>query len=256
MNDDTLKLGSYTFQSRLIVGTGKYDSLEVMAQALEASGTELVTVAVRRLELADRPGETLLDYVDREKYHILPNTAGCFNADEAVRTARLAREAGMKDMIKLEVLGDERTLLPDPIETVKAAEVLVKEGFAVLVYASDDPIIARRLQEIGVASVMPAGSPIGSGQGLLNPNNIRIILEQATVPIIVDAGVGTASDVARAMELGIDGVLVNTGIAQAKDTVAMAAAMRHATLAGRIAAGAGRIPKRLYAKASSPEKDF
>jgi thiazole synthase len=256
MAEDILKIGKRAFRSRLLVGTGKYASTEAMKLALEASGAEIITVAVRRLDLADRPGETLLDHIDRSKYTLLPNTAGCFNADEAIRTARLGREAGMSDMVKLEVLGDERTLLPDPVETLKAAEVLVKEGFTVLVYTSDDPIIARKLQDLGVASVMPAGSPIGSGQGVLNPNNIRIIMEFAAVPIIVDAGVGTASDVARAMELGVDGMLVNTGIAQAKDPVAMARAMKLAVEAGRLAFQAGRIPRRLYAKASSPEKDF
>ena len=256
MSDDVLTLGKYTFKSRLFVGTGKYASLDVMKQALEASGTEVVTVAVRRMDLADRPGETLLDYIDREKYTILPNTAGCFSADEAIRTARMGREAGMSELVKLEVLGDEKTLLPDPIDTVKATEVLVKEGFTVLVYTSDDPIIAKRLEDAGATSVMPAGAPIGSGQGILNANNIRIIMEQASVPIIVDAGVGTASDVVRAMELGVDGVLLNTGVAHAKDPVAMATAMRHAMEAGRLAWQAGRIPKKLYAKASSPDKDF
>jgi thiazole synthase len=256
VQDEPLKIGDYEFASRLIVGTGKYASLEEMKAALAASGTEMVTVAVRRMELADRPGETLLDYIDRDKYRILPNTAGCFNADEAVRTARLGREAGMSDMVKLEVLGDKKTLLPDPVETLKAAETLVKEGFCVLVYTSDDPILAQRLQDMGVASVMPAGAPIGSGQGVLNPNNIRIILEQATVPIIVDAGVGTASHITSAMELGVDGVLLNTGIAHAKEPVAMAEAMRYATQAGRLAYLAGRIPARLYANASSPVKDF
>ena len=253
---DLLKLGKYTFRSRLIVGTGKYADLAVMKEALAASGTEIVTVAVRRMELADRPGETLLDYIDREKYTILPNTAGCYSAEEAIRSARMAREAGLSDMIKLEVLGDERTLLPDPLGTLEATRVLVKEGFAVLVYTSDDPIVAKRLEDAGATSVMPAGAPIGSGQGILNRNNIRIIMESAKVPIIVDAGVGTASDVVGAMELGVDGVLLNTGVALAKDPVAMASAMRHAIEAGRLAYLAGRIPRRLYAKASSPEKDF
>jgi thiazole synthase len=256
MADELLRVGKYTLRSRLIVGTGKYPDLEVMKAALEASGTEMVTVAVRRMQLADQPGKTLLDYIDRKKYAILPNTAGCYSAEEAVRTARLGREAGMSELVKLEVLGDERTLLPDPVETLKATETLVKEGFTVLVYTSDDPIIARKLQEAGAASVMPAGSPIGSGQGVLNPNNIRIILESARVPIIVDAGVGTASDVTRAMELGVAGVLLNTAIAHAKDPVAMARSMRLATEAGRLSFLAGRIPKKLYAKASSPEKDF
>jgi len=256
MAEDVLRVGPHTFRSRLFLGTGKYASPEIMQRALEASGAEVVTVAVRRMKLDDRPDKTLLDYIDRERYTILPNTAGCYTAEEAVRTARLAREAGLSDMVKLEVLGDELTLLPDPVETLKATEALVKEGFTVLVYTSDDPIVAVRLQDAGAASVMPAGSPIGSGQGILNPNNIRIILERARVPIIVDAGVGTASDVTRAMELGVDGVLVNTGVAHAKDPVAMARAVRHACEAGRLAYLAGRIPKRLYAKASSPEKDF
>ncbi len=256
MSDDALRVGKYALRSRLIVGTGKYATLETMKEALEASGTEMVTVAVRRMQLADRPGQTLLDYIDRKKYIILPNTAGCFSAEEAVRTARLGREAGLSDLVKLEVLGDERTLLPDPVETLKATEILVKEGFTVLVYTSDDPIIARKLEDLGVASVMPAGSPIGSGQGVLNPNNIRIILESARTPVIVDAGVGTASDVTRAMELGVAGILLNTAIAHARDPVAMARSMRLATEAGRLSFQAGRIPKRLYAKASSPEKDF
>lgn len=256
MSEDTLKIGKYVFHSRMMVGTGKYASLEVMKQALAASGAEVVTVAVRRMDLEDRPGETLLDYIDRDRYTILPNTAGCFTAEEAVRTARLGREAGFSDIVKLEVLGDDRTLLPDPVETLKATQTLVAEGFTVLVYTSDDPVIAKRLEDAGATSVMPAGAPIGSGQGILNPNNIRIILETAKVPIIVDAGVGTASDVTRAMELGADGVLLNTGIAQAEDPVAMAAAMRHALEAGRLAFKAGRIPRKLYAKASSPEKDF
>jgi len=253
---DVLRIGRHTFRSRLFLGTGKYPSLDMMKQALEASGTEVVTVAVRRMDLSGEPGKGLLDYIDRGKYTILPNTAGCYSAEEAVRTARLAREAGLSDMIKLEVLGDERTLLPDPIETLKATETLVKEGFTVLVYTSDDPIIAKKLENAGATSVMPAGSPIGSGQGVLNPNNIRIILESAKVPIIVDAGVGTASDVTAAMELGVDGVLLNTGVAHAKDPVAMARAMKHAVAAGRLAYLAGRIPRRRYAKASSPEKDF
>lgn len=254
--DDKLKLGKYEFSSRLFVGTGKYATNALMAEALAASGTECVTVAVRRVNLEDRSGESLLDYIDRKKYTLLPNTAGCYSAEEAIRTAMLAREAGLSDMVKLEVLGDEKTLLPDPIATVEATKVLVKEGFTVLVYTSDDPIVAKRLEDAGATSVMPAGAPIGSGQGILNRNNIRIILESAKVPIIVDAGVGTASDVTVAMELGCEGVLLNTGIAGAKDPVRMAWAMRHAVEAGRLAYRAGRIPKKLYAKASSPEKDF
>lgn len=254
--DDVLKLGKFEFHSRLFVGTGKYETFPLMAQALEASGCEVVTVAVRRVNIGDRSKESLLDYVDPKRYTILPNTAGCFNADEAIRTARLGREAGISDMVKLEVLAEPKTLLPDPLETLKALEVLVKDGFTVLVYTNDDPVMAKRLEEAGAASVMPAGAPIGSGQGILNRNNIRIILERAQVPIIVDAGVGTASDVTVAMELGCDGVLLNTGIAHARDPVRMARAMRHAWQAGRLAFQSGRIPKKLYATASSPEKDF
>lgn len=249
-----LKIGRYEFISRLFVGTGKYSSMEVMEEALEASGAEVVTVAVRRVKINETA--SLLDHIDTKKYKILPNTAGCYSADEAIRVAHLAREAGMSDMVKLEVLGDEETLLPDPIETLKATQVLVKEGFTVLVYTSDDPIITKKLEDAGAASVMPAGAPIGSGQGILNKNNIRIILESARVPIIVDAGVGTASDVTIAMELGCEGVLLNTGIALAKDPVRMAKAMKLACESGRLAFLSGRIPKRLYAKASSPEKDF
>ena len=256
MSNDKLKLGKYEFSSRLFVGTGKYETLPLMAEALEASGTECVTVAVRRVDLDDKSGESLLDYIDRDRYTILPNTAGCYSAEEAIRTAMLAREAGLSDMVKLEVLGDEKTLLPDPVETVEATKALVKEGFTVLVYTSDDPIIAKRLEDAGATSVMPAGAPIGSGQGILNRNNIRIILESAAVPIIVDAGVGIASDVTVAMELGCDGVLLNTGIAGAREPVRMATAMRHAVEAGRLAHMSGRIPKKLYAKASSPDKDF
>lgn len=250
--DDFLQLGRFRFRSRLIVGTGKYPSFELMRQAHIASGTECVTVAVRRVNLDPSRGESLLDYIDRGKIAILPNTAGCFTAEDAVRTARLGREAGLSDLVKLEVLGDEKTLLPDPIETLEATKVLVKEGFTVLVYCSDDPILAKKIEDAGAASVMPAGSPIGSGQGVLNPNNIRILLENAKVPVIIDAGVGTASDVAQAMELGVDGVLLNTGIALAKDPVRMARAMGLACEAGRLAYLAGRIPKRLYANASSP----
>jgi thiazole synthase len=256
IQEDKLRLGKYEFTSRLFVGTGKYPSMESMRDSLEASGTEVVTVAVRRLSLKDRPQESLLDYVDTNKYTILPNTAGCYSADEAIRTAHLARETGISDMVKLEVLADERTLLPDPFGTLEAAKQLVKDGFTVLVYTSDDPIIARRLEDLGVTSVMPAGAPIGSGQGILNMNNIRIILENAKLPIIVDAGVGTASDVAVAMELGCAGVLLNTGIAHAKEPVKMARAMGLACESGRLAYLSGRIPKKLYAKASSPEKDF
>jgi thiazole synthase len=245
-----LQLGRYTFQSRLIVGTGKYRTPEEMQACHEASGAEMVTVAIRRLD--KDPARNLVNFIDRKRYTILPNTAGCFNAEDAVRVARLAREMLETDLIKLEVLGDERTLLPEPMDTLKAAEVLVKEGYTVLAYTSDDPILARRLEQLGVTSVMPAGSPIGSGQGVLNPNNIRLILQSIRLPIIVDAGVGTASDVAIAMELGVDGILLNTGIALAREPVRMARAMRLAVEAGRDAYLAGRIPRKLYASASSP----
>jgi thiazole synthase len=234
------------------VGTGKYETFELMAAALDASGASVVTVAVRRVNLTDKSKESLLDYIDRKRYTILPNTAGCYSADDAVRAARLAREVGFSDLIKLEVLGDEKTLLPDPVETLKATETLVKDGFTVLTYTSDDPVMAKKLEDAGATSVMPAGAPIGSGQGILNRNNILIILETLKVPVIVDAGVGTASDVTIAMELGCDGVLLNTGIAGAKDPVMMAGAMKLAIEAGRLAYLAGRIPKKLYAKASSP----
>jgi thiazole synthase len=216
----------------------------------EASGAEMVTVAVRRLD--PDPAKNLVSFIDRKRFTLLPNTAGCYTAEDAIRFARLAREMLETDFLKLEVLGDERTLLPDPVETLKAAQVLVKEGFTVLAYTSDDPILAKRIEETGVSSVMPAGSPIGSGQGVLNPFNIRIILEMVKVPVIVDAGVGTASDAAIAMELGVDGILLNTGIALAKDPVRMARAMRNAVEAGRDAYLAGRIPRKLYASASSP----
>ncbi len=250
--DRPLKIGPHTFGSRLFLGTGKYEDLEVMREALAESGTQCVTVAVRRMQLGVPEGKTLLDYLDRERYVLLPNTAGCFDADDAVRTARLGREAGMSELVKLEVLGDRQTLLPDPVGTLQAAEVLVREGFTVLCYTSDDPVLATRLQDVGVAAVMPAGAPIGSGQGILNANNLSIILERATVPILIDAGVGTASDVAIAMELGADGVLLNTGVALARDPVRMARAMRAACEAGRDAYLAGRMPKRRYASASSP----
>jgi thiazole synthase len=262
---DTLQLGSHRFTSRLIVGTGKYADYEIMGEALARSGTECITVAVRRERLIDAAGNNLLDFIDTSRYTLLPNTAGCFTADDAIRVARLGREIllGLEnpgaDWVKLEVLADKRTLLPDPIATLEATERLVADGFQVLCYTTDDPVVARRLKSAGATSVMPAGSPIGSGQGVLNPNNIRICLEylkegDPDYPVIVDAGVGTASDVTIAMELGVDGVLLNTGIAHAKDALRMADAMRHATEAGRLAYLAGRIPKRLYATASSPEE--
>lgn len=258
-----LKIGSHTLTNRLMVGTGKYSSLELMRDCLEASGAQVVTVAVRRERLADKSGRNILDFIDLDKITILPNTAGCFNAEEALRTARLGRELleGLgnpgADWVKLEVLSDPRTLLPDPMATVMATEVLVKEGFQVLCYTSDCPVTARRLKAVGAACVMPAGSPIGSGQGVLNPSSIRIILEDLKgddpeYPVVIDAGVGTASDVAFAMELGCDGVLLNTGIASAQDPLKMAYAMRHAMTAGYLAARSGRIPRKLYATASSP----
>ncbi len=261
--DTPLRIGSHVFKSRLIVGTGKYSSFEVMQQALELSGTECITVAVRRERLFDQQGRNILDFIDTKRYTILPNTAGCFTAEDAVRVARLGREILAQlgnpgaDWVKLEVLGDKKTLLPDPIATVQATEILVKDGFQVLVYTTDDPIVAKRLKEAGATSVMPAGSPIGSGQGILNPNNISICLEylkenDPDYPVIVDAGVGTASDVTVAFELGVDGVLLNTGIAHAKDPLRMAVAMKYAAEAGRLAFLAGRIPKKLYATASSP----
>ncbi len=263
--DETLKVGTHVLKSRLIVGTGKYDTLQLMKDSLDASGTDCVTVAVRREKLYDREGKNLLDYIDLSRFTLLPNTAGCYNATDAVRIARLGREILKSlenpgaDWVKLEVLGDSKTLLPDPIATLEACKRLVDDGFQVLCYTSDDPIMAVRLKAAGAASVMPAGSPIGSGQGILNPNNLRIILEylksdDPTYPVIVDAGVGTASDVSMAFELGADGVLLNTAIAHARFPVSMASAMKHATLAGRLAYQAGRIPRRLYATASSPEE--
>src|SRR5215212_1453026 len=263
--DDTLTIGGHALRSRLIVGTGKYADYQQMGESLERSGTECITVAIRRERLIDAAGNNLLDFIDTNRYTLLPNTAGCFNADDAVRVARLGREIllGIEnpgaDWVKLEVLADKRTLLPDPIATLEATERLVADKFQVLCYTTDDPVIARRLKEAGATSVMPAGSPIGSGQGVLNPNNIRICLEylkenDPDYPVIVDAGVGTASDVSIAMELGVDGILLNTGIAHAKDPLRMAQAMRHATEAGRLAFLSGRIPKRLYATASSPDE--
>lgn len=261
--DKPLRVGKFTFTSRLFTGTGKYTSHDLMRQCMAASGCEVTTVAVRRERLIDKDGKSLLDFLDLSKLTILPNTAGCFSAEDAVRHARLARELLTNlenpgaDWVKLECLADKRTLLPDPIDTLKATEQLVDEGFTVLVYTSDDPVLAKRLKAAGAASVMPAGSPIGSGQGVLNPNNIRICLEylkegDPDYPVIVDAGVGTASDVSAALELGCDGVLLNTAIASATDPVRMAWAMRYATDAGRLAYLAGRIPKKLYANASSP----
>ncbi len=272
MNSDPLVIAGKIFRSRLVVGTGKYPSHTIMADAHLASGADMVTVAVRRVNLTDRltpgapaprgltPGasaprglkESLLDYIDRDRIFILPNTAGCYTAEDAIRTARLGREVGLSNWVKLEVIGDERTLFPDNIALLEATRVLVREGFVVLPYTNDDPVICRMLEEAGAAAVMPLGAPIGSGLGIQNPNNIRIIKDQARVPVIVDAGVGTASDAAIAMELGADGVLMNTAIALAADPVAMASAMKLAVEAGRLAFRAGRIPKRPHGSASSP----
>jgi thiazole synthase len=250
--DGTLRLGPVELSSRLIVGTGKYPSLAVMKAAHEASGTEMVTVAVRRIDLRAPRGESLLDFIDRSRIRLLPNTAGCRTAEDAVRTACLAREAGLSELIKLEVIGDEKTLMPDVVATLEAARTLVKEGFVVLPYVTDDVVLAKRLEDAGCAAVMPLAAPIGSGLGIRNPYNIVLIKEAVKVPVIVDAGVGTASDAALAMELGVDGLLMNTAIAGARDPVAMARAMRLAVEAGRLAWLAGRIPKKLYATASSP----
>jgi thiazole synthase len=252
-NDDALILGTHTFQSRLIVGTGKYRSVEETKAALDASGAELVTVALRRVDLNDRGQGSMMSLLTSGRYTLLPNTAGCYTAEEAVRTLRLARELGIAELVKLEVIGDAQTLYPDNEQTVEAARLLVKEGFTVLPYCLDDPIVCRKLEDAGCAAVMPLAAPIGSGLGIRNPHNLRIILERAKIPVIVDAGVGTASDAAIALELGCDGVLVNTAIAQARDPVKMAIAMRSAVQAGRLAFKAGRMPKRAYANASSPE---
>ncbi len=252
MVDSPLTIAGRAFGSRLIVGTGKYPSHEVMRQAHQASGADMVTVAVRRVNISDRTQESLLDYIDPAAIFLLPNTAGCYTVEDAVRTARLGREAGLSNWVKLEVIGDERTLFPDNEALIEATRILVKEGFVVLPYTNDDPIACRKLEEAGASAVMPLGAPIGSGLGVQNPNNIRIIREFSKVPVIVDAGVGTASDAAFAMELGADGVLMNTAIAGAKDPVAMAEAMRHAVLGGRLAYLAGRIPRKMYATASSP----
>ena len=250
--DNKLKIGKFEFDSRLIIGTGKYENFDVMKKAHEASGAQVVTVAIRRINFDDEK-ENLLNFIDK-KITILPNTAACFTAEDAIRTARLAKELGLTDWVKLEVIGDQKTLMPDNEETLKATRVLVKEGFTVLPYTNDDIIYAKKFEEAGAAAVMPLGAPIGSGQGILNLNNMKIILENAKVPIIVDAGVGTASDATIAMELGADGVLLNTAVALAKDPIRMARAMKLAIESGRDAYLAGRIPKKLYASASSPVK--
>ena len=251
-NNDRLVVGGIEFKSRLIVGSGKYKDFIETQKATEASGADVITVAVRRVNILDRSKENLLDYINPKIYKILPNTAGCYTVDDAVRTARLARAAGISDMVKLEVIGDPKTLFPDTAALVEAAKILVKEGFTVLPYTNDDPVVAKRLEEVGCAAVMPLAAPIGSGLGIRNPYNIRIIMETVRIPVIVDAGVGTASDAAIAMELGCEGVLMNTAIAGAKDPIRMAGAMKHAVIAGRQAYLAGRIPKKLYATASSP----
>jgi thiazole synthase len=251
-----LKIGKYEFASRLIVGTGKYPSLEVMQAAHLASGADMVTVAIRRINLDDASGKTMLDYIDRERMRILPNTAGCYTVKDALLTAHLARELLETDLIKLEVIGDPDTLYPDARGTLEAAEKLVADGFTVLPYIGDDPVVCKHLEEVGCAAVMPLAAPIGSGLGVCNPYSIRIIVERARVPVIVDAGVGTASDAAIAMEIGADALLMNTGIAAARDPERMASAMKHAVIAGREAFLAGRMEKRLYANASSPMRDL
>jgi len=252
MTDDMLRIGKHAFQSRLFVGTGKYASVEQTRLAIEASGAEVVTVALRRVDLKDRSTGSMMELVTSGRFTVLPNTAGCYTADDAVRTLRLARELGIADLVKLEVIGDPKTLYPDNEQTLEAAKILVKEGFTVLPYCIDDPIVCRKLEEIGCAAVMPLAAPIGSGLGIRNPHNLQIILEQAKVPVIVDAGVGTASDAAVALELGCHGVLMNTAIALAQDPLLMAAAMKEAVSAGRKAFLAGRMPKKLYASATSP----
>src|SRR6187402_1973110 len=249
---DSLVIAGREFSSRLLIGTGKYPSHQVMQEAHAASGADVVTVAVRRVNVSDRTKESLLDYIDPKRYFLLPNTAACYTAEDAIRTARLGREVGLSHWVKLEVIGDEKTLFPDNVALLEATRVLVGEGFVVLPYTNDDPVICRKLEDAGAGAVMPLGAPIGSGLGIQNPNNIRIIKEQATVPVIVDAGVGTASDAAVAMELGADAVLMNTAIALAQDPVAMARAMKLGVEAGRLAFRAGRIPRKTYGSASSP----
>lgn len=249
---DSWTVAGRTFSSRLIIGTGKYKSYEENARALEASGAEIVTVALRRVNLSNPDEPMLVDFIDPKKVTYLPNTAGCYTAEDAMRTLRLAREAGGWSLVKLEVLGDRKTLYPDMIETLRATEVLTKDGFEVMVYCSDDPLMAKRCEDVGAVAIMPAGAPIGSGLGLQNPINIRLIIEQSKVPVLVDAGVGTASDATIAMELGCDAVLMNTAIAEAKDPVRMARAMKHGVIAGRDAYLAGRMAKKMYADPSSP----
>ena len=255
-SNEVFKIGKYEFRSRLIVGTGKYPSMESMQACHEASGAEMITVAIRRIDIGDPNGKTMLDYIDRARYTILPNTAGCYTAKDAILTAQLARELLDTDLIKLEVIGDPQTLHPDTTATLEAARALIADGFTVLPYIGDDPVACKQLEEMGCAAVMPLAAPIGSGLGVCNPYSIAIIKERANVPVIVDAGVGTASDAAFAMELGVDALLMNTGIAASKDPAMMASAMRHAVMAGRQAYLAGRMGKRLYANASSPMSDL
>ncbi len=250
--NEFLEIAGRKFTSRLIIGTGKYETYQQNAEAADAAGAEIVTVAVRRVNLTDKDKPMLVDFLDPEKYVYLPNTAGCFTAEDAIRTLRLAREAGGWDLVKLEVLSDQKTLYPDMEETLRAAKLLIKDGFDVMVYCSDDPVYARKLEDAGCCAIMPLGSLIGSGLGIINPVNIRLIVEQSSVPVIVDAGVGTASDAAVAMELGCDGVLMNTAIAEAKNPILMASAMKHAVIAGREAYLAGRMAKKRYADPSSP----
>ena len=254
--NDTFELAGRRFQSRLLVGTGKYADFEQTRAAIEATGAEIVTVAVRRVNITDPTKPNLLDFIDPKRFTILPNTAGCYTVEDAVRTCRLAREAGVGNLVKLEVIGDEKTLFPDVTATILAAEILVKEGFDVLPYVTDDPVACKRLEDVGCAAVMPLAAPIGSGLGIRNPYNIRIIIEQSRVPVIVDAGVGTASDAAFALELGCSAVLMNTAIAGAKDPLLMAHAMKLGVQAGRAAFLAGRMPRRLHASASSPLGDL
>ncbi|WP_300528517.1 thiazole synthase [Maricaulis sp.] len=252
LEDESLVVAGRTFNSRLIIGTGKYETYAQNAEALKASGADMITVAVRRVNLSNPDEPRLVDFIPPEDYTFLPNTAGCFTGEDAVRTLRLAREAGGWNLVKLEVLSDPKHLYPDMAETLRAAEMLIQDGFEVMVYCSDDPVYAKKLEEIGCCAIMPLGAPIGSGLGIQNPVNIRLIIEQTRVPVIVDAGVGTASDAAVAMELGCDGVLMNTAIAEAKDPIRMAKAMKHAVIAGREAYLAGRMPKKKYADPSSP----
>ena len=254
--EDTFTIANKNFNSRLIVGTGKYKNFEETANAVKASGADIVTVAVRRVNILDKDQPLLMDYLDPKSITYLPNTAGCYSSEEALRTLRLAREMGDWRLVKLEVLGDKKTLYPDMIETIKSTEILVKEGFEVMVYCTDDPILSKRIEDVGACAIMPLGAPIGSGLGIQNTTNIKLIKEQSTVPVIVDAGVGTASDATIAMELGCDGVLINTAIAEAKNPVLMAESMKHAVIAGRKAFKAVRMKKRKYASASSPQSNL